>query len=366
MAHQQISRGQPSQLKLSSLILLSPESALKLDDLSMRGLFEQSGQESLYKGIQRALRLRVSQIIPRSLKKFLVENLLKQPTGFANTFLRACDGDPVAVHQLDKLGFWGAFRIGCDGAEKSELILIDQCVEVEATCFDIDTCLAEQRWVDAANLARSNPVIRPYLTDAALEALADAKTLDETLPPRFAGVLELLLSQIALVDQSLTTRDSKFEGFEHLLNSGSVDKIKPGRGFIHWLMRRLDVNSLPRLLERDTRKSQLDDSTLKRWSSGAEFPSEDSARRFVEAILPKKSEEGHDALWHQSATQYWAARRLHKTLVLAEILFSAASETSSWGTRLLGTKGAAQWARQRYGGWREHWRHFEIDQANAK
>lgn len=362
MPRQRISRGKPSPLTLSSLILLSPESALKFDDLPIRGLFEQSGNASLYKVIKNAEKKKsMLQTIPPSLKSALCDAQVFQPV-LANTVLLAFSGDPEAKRELDALGHWAAYRRSRDHAERNELILIDQYVKVEAACLDIDTCLTAQRWADAADLARLNPLVRPYLGDAALDTLAGAKTFQEELLPRFAGLLEFLLSQIALFDHAITTQSTQPEGFEHLLVSGSDDQIQPGRGFVHWFMRRLGVDSLSGLLDLDSRSRSLDESTLKRWSSAAEFPSEGTVREFVEAVLAgtaKTAKEESNALWRQSSTQYWAARRLNRTLKLAEPLFSSTPETSSWGTRLLGAKTAAQWARQRYSWWHEHWRRFE-------
>ena len=353
-------RGQPTKLYFCSLILLDPKSALKLDEKSMRGLFgEIKGGESLLRGIERGTKLRrpISGTLRRGFRALFASNVASP---LVNTILKALDGDARASKDLDGLGHWAMYRAGCAAALPDDISLtpLDHCIEVENASRGADDCLARNEYAEAAQCVVSTPELAIYFHKGALQSLASATNPTEALSARAAGLCEFLLGDVARLDVALfrSRGQEEIRYFGHLLGSDGEDECQPGAALVRWLKARTEATTLESLLDLDLGGRALDESTLKRWSGGREFPSEKSLVRFMQSIARSLSQAERDKFQADSYAQFFAARRLHKTLEIAQVFFTENSEASAVGERLLSGDSLGLWARQRYDFWLQHWR----------
>ena len=133
----------------------------------------------------------------------------------------------------------------------------------------------------------------------------------------------------------------------------------PGPALVHWLKEQTAARTLAQLVPVDATGDLVSESTIKRWSSGATFPSEREFRTVAESGLSSQGNERRDDLLASARWLFFAARRLDKTLRLAEPLFKAPSPDApaltSWGGALLNADDALDWARRGYDRWFDHW-----------
>ena len=328
---------------------------LKLDDLSMSRVFKDMGLESLFKGVERARRLSL-QAVPESLLQLLAKVDAPQVMPFSNTLILAIEGDAAARREVELLGEWQVWRRSWETSGAAWLLLIDHFVEIEMASQGVDTCIAEFRWHDAAELARASPLLNLYVNEVVVDILAAASTMQEALLARTVGLLEVLLAQLARLDVWMHPQQLPQDSFRLLLGMKSDMLRRPGGALVHWLRQQVGAKTLAELLSNDGQRDLVSESTLKRWSSGAFFPSEDQFRSVVESCLSPQEDAARSALHHRARVMFFVARRLDKTLRLAERLFSASSGTStSWGADLLGVPSASEWASSRYDWWLDHW-----------
>ena len=197
-----------------------------------------------------------------------------------------------------------------------------------------------------------------------MRALAAATDATGALPARAAGLCEFLLGQIARFDITLSAVGYKRpnEDFSHLLTrSGGKHACRPGVALMRWLKMRLGKQTTESLLALDSRRQIWDESTLKRWSSGREFPSEISLESFINSVARSLPEEDRGALLKDAGMQFWASRRLHKTLKIAKFCFFQGADSSYLEKQFLNNESVDQWARQRYDYWLQHWRACPTD-----
>ena len=349
-------------LRLSSLILLGPDEMLKMDDQSMSRICKIAGLESLFKGAEQ-VRRDPSQTVPSALQASLLSALDGFEAPHVKPFLqklrRAIEGDADAQGELADVGAWQVWRIACAESSEEEKLLIDHFVEVEVASRDADACMAKSGWEEAAQLVRRDPLLGMYLGECARDFLAAASSPEQALPARVAGLLEVLLAQIARLDAWRQVRHAWHLGFRLLLQGNGGVSAGPGRALMRWLKDKAQARTLAQLVPNDGQCDLVSESTLKRWSSGKTFPAESQFREVVERRLEFVDKELRDELLVQARWMFFVARRLDKILRLAEVLFEAplpgSPAPNSWGRALLDGDSALGWARKRYDIWLDHW-----------
>lgn len=174
---------------------------------------------------------------------------------------------------------------------------------------------------------------------------------------------EVLLSQVARVEY-LTADWPNFEGgFSHLILCEEGSPCKPGRQFFSWMRGVLGVKTLAALQVQATRKGNnvpvIDESTLKRWNSGREFPRAEKLNQFINALEVHRVSSGSEAVPSDRIyAQYWAARRLQKLLDLARPLWESElrlHEASQPWSDMMGHRSAEAWIQTKYLIWQNHW-----------
>jgi hypothetical protein len=360
--------GKPKRLGLSSFILLSPESMMKLDGLSMRAAFTLTGKETVFKGLERFLKVRPLRI-PTTLKvnmKCMLDGMLDFEA--KTHFLSGLDGDERAIEKINQLGSWEVFRRAFPSTSQGgDGLWIDHCVEVEKASIEIDALLQKGAYATAAAAVRTNQTVAPYVSANAIERLMRATSDAEALLPRVAGLCEFLLALIARLDVVLALggpQQKPMATYQYLLQADVIQTCSPGRELYQWLKRALVVQTFSELQKISTRANGMptvDISTLKRWSQGAEFPREDKLRLVLGTIAQNRGHSLDDESYREIALHYWVARRLHKLLELVRSFWLKRATPSGMGcwSSLLEYPTAEQWVQERYVFWLWHWYSFK-------
>ncbi|WP_142817060.1 hypothetical protein [Rhodoferax sediminis] len=349
---------------------------MKMDGASLRAAYIEAGQVSLFRGLERFLATRPEQIPPKLAKNFkaLLEEM--PASEIRALLLDGLGGNSDALASIDQIGVWGAYRQARTGSfAGNSRVWVDHCVEVESASKGIDTLLRESAYAAAADAVKTSPMLTLYVSEAALQQLAKATTEAEALLPRTAGLCELLLAQVARVDVILRNQTSSHDnhiGFETLLAARIKQVCNPGRELFRRMKATLGAQSISNLLDWaqavKTGMDVVDESTLKRWSSGREFPREEKLQLFVETTLKNRGLDKDDRAFQHIGTQYWAARRLHKLLEIVRRFLTAEQssprDVGLWSS-LLGGPCAEQWVQQRYTFWLSHWQASNIGAGNT-
>lgn len=348
---------------MGGLIVFTPDAVMKLDGAPMRAVFKSIDKESLFKGLERAKALNLAKV-PKSLGAQLVELLdPSPPSRFKSLFGRAVAGDADAVAEVGAMGDWEVF---CSTADSTtplrNKIPCDMFAEVEQASKVAEALARAQDFKGLAAECRRNPVLNLYMSEAVLseiEAAVEPWQIDE---PRVASLLDLMVSQLAKVDvctRALRGASREQDGFDFLLRRDSNGVCKPGRQYIAWLKLLLGVKQARELLDLDQRHANpvIDESTLKRWHSGSEFPSEPKLGKFVSSILQSQKESSAKRTLLLAEENYHAARRLDQVLGLFRSISSNAArlDTAERWRLLTGAPDADTWIAPRYSAWLRHW-----------
>lgn len=357
--------GKPKPLGLSSFILLSPDSMMKMDGLPMRDAWIQMDKETVFKGVERFLKVRPTKIPPK-LKSHMKDLFDGMPdSDFKTLFLNGLDGGAEAIEKVNQFGSWESFRLAFPpSSQDGTCVWMNHCVEVEKASVEIDGLLLEGAYAAAAAALKTNLTLAPYVSANAIQMLAQATTETDALLPRSVGVCEFLLAQVAKLDVvlgSVEPQQQHSTTYQYLLSAKAQQTCSPGRELYQWLKATLKIKTFSEFQTLATRANgvaTVDISSLKRWSQGAEFPREDKLRLVIETILQNRGHSLNDKTDRLIGSHYWVARRLHKLLELVRQFLwagqSMPSGVSAWSS-LLGYSSADQWSRERYVFWLSHW-----------
>lgn len=337
----------------------------------MRGAYIRAGQESLFKSLESFLskeaeRAIKSDRVPKRLAKKLHAILGNEPDDEMGVLLLdALNGDLEAAKKIEASGIWSLYRRAVAAYNPTEAaIWVDHFVEIELASKPVDELLRTLNFSAASAFVASNPVLSPYLTDAALNRLAMSTSEDEALLPRTAGMCEFLLAQVARADQMLSSLPMAValpSRFIYLIRSNEKQVCNPGREFFHWVKDLLKIRSIGDFLDLATScdLQNVNESTLKRWSCGQEFPREEKFARVIKAVLENPSCVADYRALTEIGAHYWAARRLHKLLELVRQFLKIGSaphdKAGPWAT-LLGETSSDRWIHDRYLFWLDRWR----------
>lgn len=357
-----LAMGKPKLLALSSFILLGVEAMMKLDGITIRNIWASQGRESTYLRAQRLIEQRVEQL-PNTLKSSLVEAFSELPESvLKSTLLQALDGDQDAMNAINAMGEWEVFQKSVSSSGYTGISSwVDQLVELEKASKAVDLHLSKGDFARAAALATESSALRPYLTSVALEKLGNAKNAKDALFARVAGLCEVLLSQIARVERLNTNWPKPEDGFAHLIQFKEGELCEPGKLLFLWIKKVLGAKTLAELRVQATRNGipVIDESTLKRWNSGREFPRGEKFEQFITALeAHRKSIAGEAVPTDRIYGQYRAARRLQKLLDLANLPWGEELRIQKavrpW-SEMMGYESAHMWIQARYPFWQDYW-----------
>jgi len=360
-----IAAGRPKPLTFSNAILLSPESVLLLDGLSMRGHFEAAGKLSLLKGLERLQRLGLENIPSKLSKEIAALAADAPPSPFLDLCIRAFSKlDPAARAEMSKVGLWQLFHEArFEPVSAGAACWTAQFVEIANASKQADSLMAVWDFSGASAALSGHSQLCRYLTNRALQSLAEAKSDVDALPSRFAGAMEVLLSNVARMDVETRKVRQSDETFEWLFHADRDGRCNPGRQFTRRLVERLGPGTLEGFLSQASdplhpNREFIDLATLKRWSSGQRFPSRDKIGPLLKSVLKARLNEVDAAIeLERFGNAYGSARRIHKALELVAMCDTRPMPDgrATGVLRMLDSDSAECWVRSRYPYWLKHW-----------
>lgn len=331
---------------------------VELDGYSVSRAFKDLGLESLYK--------RFKGLSPRDgdagqlnrLRRDFMEQMLPklQRNPNAGLFERALSGDPEAAAAVMRLSMWETYQLSeVEATDLQMRVVMAHNVEIERASTKAAAALARGEYAQVAAMLAADPVTCLYFSESALGALAASTTNEEVMGCQAVGMLECQLATIARVERAVwpeaqAPEDSPFAG---LPDGPCAPKCIPGRAVIRSLMSALGCTTQAQLLELDSRPSPLDDSVLKRWHSGRQFPDANVLGRFARSVCEGLPTARAGELLTMLERQYWCAHRLHRLISMAGIVIERIpGQWEHW----TGTPDATAWVAQRYVQWWRHWK----------
>jgi hypothetical protein len=366
---------------MSSLMLPNFDLFLQMDGLAASRLFAEAGESSSFKRMTALLQpalsaqpgTRITPPTPRQLKGFMQDmkrwrNRLGK-SSILDDVLAAISGDAVAQAKLDATGMW-AVAAECYGLQELKwwAEAATHCAEVEQASVRACRLMDDKDYFGLFNEVAGNARLCLYFTSSALAVLRTAQADSVVLAVRGAAMLEFLLAQVArlavmvLNDHSKRALASTFEAF---LAQDVRGHANPGFVLFRWFKGAFGVKSIKQMMTTDPR-SPLEDveplpseATLKRWSSGKNFPSEREFRSLVLAIANGwKDASQAEARCRHVAAHYYIARRMDALLDVVRFIVETERKAvgSSSILSLLEASSPDDWMREGFQRWLVHWR----------
>lgn len=352
---------------MCSVFLLAPSAGLQLDGLpTMREMFKSEGLEHHYRVIEPLMHGHEPESLPKALRS--AQALLPRDGPDVLTTLRSAlfDADPLARDEVSSWGVWEAVRRGI-GAIDGTLLdwTISHCVEVERAAFEAEQLIGRGDFRGAAASIRRSDILGAYMTERMGVDLARAQSNADSVRSRATALFEFQLSQVARVEVRLRAERAtlKVGGFLPLLVPAKNGRCRPGGEFLRWLQHRRNLPTIKGVLDHSAAHSKAGDSpvneaTLKRWSSGASFPTLEKLKALVRALATTPGGKEPDAVELEAAWyQFWAARRFNLVLTLAEQIVDRdqSMPESRRILYLLDASSINEWCQRRYAWWLAYW-----------
>ncbi|MCC9598314.1 MULTISPECIES: hypothetical protein [unclassified Rubrivivax] len=358
-------RGRPKKLELHAGFLLTPEGDQKIVGQSYSGLMKKAGEAGFLKLCERLQSVPETQLLaPQGRARWvsLYERMVvmagsigaagPETSKLLDIFRQLAEGKVPAPDVLEALSPWAVVRMSYEGwsdlpatrREVTEHWFVLERAALRATRSS-DTSAG---WAMAF---ATDATLRAYWTPEALERLREAESpfVDWAVLARFSALLDVLLSQIALIE--VKSKEHAF-GFAHLFapvsSRAGPERCRPGGAFVDWLKQWAGAGSLEKLLPATEQDDAVGLSTLKEWSRGQQFPSVRAINALAEPLLRQRPELALSM--PEGRTRYWAAARADAILRLAQRGWPLLS------TLMGRDPSAGAWCRRRYPHWLEHWR----------
>jgi hypothetical protein len=278
--------GRKKPIQLSGLFLFDPEVAMRLQGQSIRTIFTEMGEESLFKGLERAGRMgRVT----KSLKHRL-QVLLPETTG--KVLAAAFDAPNASTHAFAQMGPWEAHLLGALHDENGKTTVWPTSAqflcEVERASHRATTLFNNGQVQAASEYLAGHALLQRFMSPEVLRGLAQATNLDDLLPLRIVVALEVWLSVLALWDIEARPHDADDDRsyIRQLITQDKETAKNSVAQLFQWLLNTANV-ATPAALMRDPRlkKFSVQEGTLGAWSRGTNFPSASYGTSIAKALL---------------------------------------------------------------------------------
>jgi len=283
--------GRKTPIHLSGLFLFDPDVAMRIQGLSVRSIFIEIGQESLYKSLERASRVgRATQ----TLKNRLI-TLFPGATGKA--LAAALDASDSATSSFAQMGAWEAHLLGamCDenGTKTSWPPSAQFLCDIERAGRQAEMLFDKGQFQAAAEYVANHPLLHRFMSPEVLHGLTQPLHPNDQLTLRIIVAMEIWLSLLALWDTEarLDNIDKKPSYVLQILTQDD----EPGKNSVarlfDWLLKASGVESPAALIKDPRLKSfSIQIGTLGAWSRGTNFPSTSYGTAIAKALLSKADE----------------------------------------------------------------------------
>ena len=283
--------GRKTPIHLSGLFLFDPDVAMRIQGLSVRSIFIEIGQESLYKSLERASRVgRATQ----TLKNRLI-TLFPGATGKA--LAAALDASDSATSSFAQMGAWEAHLLGAmcneNGTKTSWPPSAQFLCDIERAGRQAEMLFDKGQFQAAAEYVANHPLLHRFMSPEVLHGLTQPLHPNDQLTLRIIVAMEIWLSLLALWDTEarLDNIDKKPSYVLQILTQDD----EPGKNSVarlfDWLLKASGVESPAALIKDPRLKSfSIQIGTLGAWSRGTNFPSTSYGTAIAKALLSKADE----------------------------------------------------------------------------
>lgn len=283
--------GRKTPIHLSGLFLFDPDVAMRIQGLSVRSIFIEIGQESLYKSLERAGRVgRATQ----TLKNRLI-TLFPGATGKA--LAAALDASDSATSSFAQMGAWEAHLLGAmcneNGTKTSWPPSAQFLCDIERAGRQAEMLFDKGQFQAAAEYVANHPLLHRFMSPEVLHGLTQPLHPNDQLTLRIIVAMEIWLSLLALWDTEarLDNIDKKPSYVLQILTQDD----EPGKNSVarlfDWLLKASGVESPAALIKDPRLKSfSIQIGTLGAWSRGTNFPSTSYGTAIAKALLSKADE----------------------------------------------------------------------------
>lgn len=266
--------GRAKRVRLSGLFLFDPEVSMRLQGMTLRGTFVEMGEESLFKGLERAGQ---TGELSHGLKARL---LRRMPPSIASAMSAAFDAPDDPSTEMAQMGMWEAhlMAVFCDdnGDQTPWPASAQFILNVERASRNATILCQESQFQAAAEYLADHHLLKHFMSPEVLQGIAHPPDENEMLALRLSVALEVWLSLLAIWDlEAKPDRGADEPSYlEHLLPSESSKTKNTVALLFDWLLSTAKI-ATPAALLKDKRLGQfsVDPQTLGAWSRGTNFPS---------------------------------------------------------------------------------------------
>lgn len=278
--------GRKKLIYLSGLFLFDPDVAMRLQGRSNRTAFIEMGEESLYKGLERAARM------GRVTKSLRDRFIMLLPAATGKAFAAAFDAPDAPSHALSQMGPWEAYLLGAMSDETGKTATWPTsaqflCDIEHASRHATALCLEGQAQAAAEYIA-GHTLLRRFMSPEVLNGIAQTHNPDDLLVLQLIVALEVWLSVLALWDIEARSNDLDDERsyLMQLLTQEDRTAKNSGAQLFDWLLKRAGVATPAALIEDPRLNSfSVQAGTLGAWSRGTNFPSASYGAAIAKALL---------------------------------------------------------------------------------
>lgn len=278
--------GRKKPIQLSGLFLFDPEVPMRLRGQSVRTSFIEMGEESLYKGLERAGRMGRA---TKSLRDRLIA-LLPPTTGKA--MAAAFDAPDASTHAFSQMGPWEAHLLGALSDEKGNPTVWPTSAQflydVEHASRPAATFCDEGQFRAAGEYLASHALLQRFMSPEVLHGIAQPLHPNDRLVLRIVVALEVWLSLLALWDIEARPGDADDAGsyIKQLLARDDETAKNSVAHLFDWLLKKANVATPAALMEDPRlREFSVQVGTIGAWSRGTNFPSVTYGTAIARALL---------------------------------------------------------------------------------
>lgn len=278
--------GPRKPVRLSGLFLFDPEVPYRVAGESFRKEFIAMGEESLFKGMERAGR---TGKVTKSLKRRLIAFL---PPALREVFATALAAPDAATDAMCRMGLWEAHLTGALRDDNGDPITWPASAhflcEVERASRHAAALFVEGQSQAGSDYLAGHALLQRFMSPEVLHGMAHATNPNEQLALLTAVAMEVWLSLLALWDIEARPNDTDDHG-SYLIQLMSGDEKTSKNTVAHlfgWLLKRANV-ATPTALMDDPRLSafSVQIGAVGAWSRGSNFPSASYRDPIAKALL---------------------------------------------------------------------------------
>lgn len=278
--------GRKKPIQLSGIFLFDPEVPMRLRGHSIRTSFIAMGEESLYKGLERAGNT------GRATKSLRDRLMALLPPTMGKAMAAAFDAPEAPTNAFSQMGPWEAYLLGALSDEKGKPTVWPASAQflcdVEHASRPAATFCDQGQFRAAGEYLASHALLQRFMSPEVLHGIAQPLHPNERLALRIVVALEVWLSLLALWDIEARPGDADDAAsyIKQLLAPNDETAKNSVAHLFDCLLKKANV-ATPAALMKDPRLREfsVQEGTIGAWSRGTNFPSASYGTAIARALL---------------------------------------------------------------------------------